>query len=172
LLFNRHIIILSGLLLGACGFQPLYGTKSAGQVGAEFSKIRIAAIPVRIGQQLRNELDRLLHPGGQSQRSLYRLRATLKESTSSLAVKKSAFATRANLTMSVSYSLTQASREKALVNASNAISVSYNIFNSEFETLMAEKDARKRAVRELAQEIRVRLGVYFRSAHKNRPGAS
>jgi len=120
----------------------------------------------RVGQQLHNELERLLHPGGAAPRYTSRLQAELKESTSSLAVKKSAFATRGNLTVTANYILRETSTGQTLLSASNAITVSYNIFSSEFETLMAEKDARKRAVRELAQEIRIRLGVYLRDPPK------
>jgi len=120
----------------------------------------------RVGQQLHNELERLLHPGGAAPRYAYRLKAELNENTSSLAVKKSAFATRGNLTVTVRYALLNSATGKSILDASNAITVSYNIFSSEFETLMAEKDARKRAIRELAQEIRIRLGVYLRDPPK------
>ena len=120
----------------------------------------------RIGQQLHNELERLLRPDGTAPKYGYRLNAELNESTSSLAVKKSAFATRGNLTVTARYALLEFATGKSLLNESNAITVSYNIFSSEFETLMAEKDARQRAVRELAQEIRIRLGVYLRDPPK------
>ncbi len=160
------------LALGACGFQPLYGTQSDTQVIADFSRIQVAPMKDRIGQQLHNELERLLHPNGAAAKYSYRLNATLKEATSSLAVKKSAFATRGNLTMSTNYSLLKSATGNSLISASNAITVSYNIFSSEFETLMAEKDARKRAIRELAQEIRIRLGVYLRDPPRVSSGAS
>jgi hypothetical protein len=35
------------------------------------------------------------------------------------------------------------------------------MLNSEFATLMALKNARQRVVRELSQDIRTQLGVYF-----------
>lgn len=170
--FKHTLVGMIGLWLGACGFQPLYGTGSGSRVIADFSRVQVAPMRDRIGQQLHNQLERLLHPRGAAPQYRYRLQAKLNESTSSLAVKKSAFATRGNLTVTANYSLLEVSTRRSLVNASNAITVSYNIFNSEFETLMAEKDARKRAVRELAQEIRIRLGVYLRDPPKIPPGAS
>jgi len=124
----------------------------------------------RIGQQLHNRLLRLLHPRGRAKSYLYRLTASLKENTTSLAVKKSAFATRGNLTVTAEFSLLNAATGQSLLSANNAISVSYNIFGSEFETLVAEKDARLRAVNELAEEIRVRLGVYLRDPPKSSLG--
>lgn len=172
LLFDRVFVFFTCLIIGACGFQPLYGTQSVGQVIADFSTIQVAPMPDRIGQQLHNQLEQLLHPQGTNPRYAYRLDATLRESTTSLAVKKSAFATRANLSVTVGYTLTSISDRKPLFQASNSISVSYNIFDSEFESLVAEKDARKRAVRELAQEIRIRLGVFLRSRGKELSRAS
>ena len=41
----------------------------------------------------------------------------------------------------------------------------YNIFQSEFQTLMAEKGARKRALDDLAQQIRMRLASYLINSH-------
>ena len=169
---NRALVGVTCLLLGACGFQPLYGTRASARVIADFSEIQVAPMKDRLGQQLHNELERLLHPKGAAPKYVYRLKATLTESTNSLAVKKSAFATRGNLTVVARYDLLKSVTGKSLINTSGSITVSYNIFSSEFETLMAEKDARKRAVRELAQEIRIRLGVYLRDPSRIPGGAS
>jgi LPS-assembly lipoprotein len=170
--FKPTLIGLICLTLAACGFQPLYGTSSGGQVIAGFSEIQVAPMRDRVGQLLHNELNRLLHPKGVAAKYAYRLTATLSEGKSSLAVKKSAFATRGNLTVTASYNLLQSTTGEIVLSASNPIVVSYNIFSSEFETLMAEKDARKRAIRALAQEIRIKLGVYLRDAARKPAGAS
>ena len=161
-----------GLILSGCGFQPLYGVGNDTRVIEDLSFVSVAPMADRIGQQLRNELKRLLHPNGKAPRARYRLSAELSESTSSLAVKKSAFATRANLVMTANYNLQQAYSGEQRFTSSNSITVSYDIFDSQFATLMAEKDARKRAIRELAQEIRIRLAVYLRDPPKSTPGKS
>jgi LPS-assembly lipoprotein len=38
---------------------------------------------------------------------------------------------------------------------------SYDLLRNKFATLAAEDDARTRALRELAEEIRTRLAIYF-----------
>lgn len=172
MLFKRLRFSLIGLILSGCGFQPLYGVHEQGHVIEDFSYVNVAPMADRIGQQLHNELERLLHPNGKAPRARFRLTADLTEGKSSLAVKKSAFATRANLNVQANYKLQQTNSGKDVLSATNSITVSYNIFDSQFATLMAEKDARKRAIRELAHEIRIRLAVYLRDPPKELPGQS
>ena len=103
----------------------------------------------------------LLNPGGKPKKPRYVLATTVSESIASLGVRKSAFATRANLTLKAQYQLSLISGGKAILSGNEAIIVSYNILDSDFATLMAEKDARARAVRELAQAIRIHLAAQF-----------
>lgn len=148
-------------LLGACGFRPLYGDRTGGGAPYKLAMIKVEAIPDRIGQLLHNHLLTALNPRGRPRRARYILQTRVEESTSSLAVRKSAFATRANLTVNANYSLTTPAGGKTLFSAKSSITVSYNILDSEFATLMAEKDARARAVREVSEDIRIRLGVFL-----------
>ena len=41
---------------------------------------------------------------------------------------------------------------------------SYDLVDSDFATLSAESDARKRAVRQISEDIKIRLGIYFSAA--------
>lgn len=158
----RTISFLAVLgLLGACGFRPLYGDRAAGGAPSELAMIKVEPIPDRIGQQLHNKLLTGLNPRGRPRKPRYLLKAQIKESTASLAVRKSSFATRANLTVNAEYSLKTPADGKTLFSAKSSITVSYNILGSEFATLMAEKDARARAIREVSEDIRIRLGVFL-----------
>ncbi|MAF96176.1 MAG: hypothetical protein CMM60_10530 [Rhodospirillaceae bacterium] len=158
----RTIFLLAALgFLGGCGFQPLYGKHLGAYTPEEFAAIKVKPIHDRIGQQLHNHLLSLLNPGGRPKKPRYVLTAKVSESIGSLGVRKSAFATRANLTLGVQFELSHISGGETILTGNEAIIVSYNILDSDFATLMAEKDARARAVRELAQAIRVHLGAYF-----------
>lgn len=151
-------------LLGGCGFQPLYGSTTDDDIIANFSEIRVAPAKDRIGQLYTNELKHLLNPIGGAFKPKYRLTSELTESTSSLAVKKSALATRANLRASTSYRLVSTRTGQVVTSGQNKITVSYNIYSAEYATLAAEKDARNRAVRELAHDVRLQLGAFFKTA--------
>jgi len=159
--FRTLVLAAAVVTVAACGFQPLYGSRIAGSAPEELAQIKLEPIPDRIGQQLHNHLLTILNPDGRPRAARYVMRTALNESTAALGVRKTAFATRANLQMRAIYSLTSAATGKTVFNGDSSITVSYNILDSEFATLMAEKDARARAVRELSEDIRVRLGVFF-----------
>ena len=149
------------VLLQGCGFRPLYSEQSTGSFSTELALIKVEPIQDRIGQLLRNHLRTAFNSKPRTQKARYFLQTRIGEGTSSLAVKKSAFATRANLTVTASFQLLNAATAKSIFSATRSITVSYNILDSEYATLAAVKDARTRAVRELSEDIRTQLGVYF-----------
>jgi len=172
---RRYPLVLCGLfVLAGCGFQPLYNQPSADGDGARYNvqsdleTINIKPIKDRIGQQLRNLLLTRLNPSGEPANPAYALRITLSESVQHLGIRKTSFATRANLLITATYSLGHAADPSAdanlaetLANGSVSATSSYDISTYEFTTLTARKDARKRAVREIADDLRTRLAVFF-----------
>lgn len=151
-------------ILGGCGFQPLYGQRDRGSVAAELAAVKIKLIENRIGQQLHNFLLDRLNPRGEPATAIYDLIIALKESKEDLAIRKDATATRANLTLRAEYELQRAATGEILVEGSIRSVTSYNIVDSDFATLSAESDARERAVREISEGIKIRLGIYFSAA--------
>ena len=127
----------------------------------EFSYIGVASIKDRIGQQLRNNLLHQLQITERLKEKKYDLIVELEESIQSLAVRKSAFATRANLTVTAKYMLVSAERSKTLLQSSEHATVSYNIYNSKFATLVAHRNANERAIRSLSKDIVISLAIYF-----------
>lgn len=162
-LFRPTLVLMICGLLSACGFQPLYGSKGTENIIGDFSDIQVGTGKDRIGQLLSNELKHLLNPLRSPQKPKYRLTTVLSESTNSLAVKKTASATRANLIVTSTYTLLSTETGSSLNSGTNSITVSYNIYSSDYATLAAEKDAQNRAIKELAQEIRLQLGAYFKN---------
>ncbi len=165
-------IVLSGfILLSACGFRPLYGTGGGGAEGRDaLAQIQIKPIADRSGQQLRNHLLDLMTPRGQPAAARYILSVTLSESIRNLAVRKTALATRANLRLQASFVLSEKATGKRLHSDKTLVVSGYNILGADFATLQAVKDARARALRETAENIRVRLGVFFAQHFKSAAG--
>ena len=166
LLFKSSLIAVFCIAVTACGFQPLYGSKGSANIVTDFSDVRVEPIKDRIGQLLSNELKHLLNPLRTPINPKYSLITTLTQSTRSLAVKKTALATRANLLINSSYRLVDIQSRETLTSVTNSITVSYNIYSSQYATLSAEKDAIKRATKELAQDIRLQIGIFFKSHNK------
>ena len=145
------LVLLVLLTLGACGFQPVYGTRSPGNanssVTADLSAIKISPIANRAGQLLRNSLQDKLTPRGVPAQARYRLDVSLTENRSDRFV--------ANFTL---VDLTTGQP----VNQGQAESTTtFNRVDSDFAILAAEKDARRRAADEIGEDIRLRLGLYF-----------
>ena len=155
--------------LTACGFRPLYrDVQGQTDVVDEFRSIDIDQVAAadenfteRAGQQLRNELTGLLQPRGRVADPVYSLMVTVAENTSGLAVRKSAFATRANLRLTATMQLYDRRRNEVVLNSPVRVVSGYNILGSEYGTLIAEEDARQKAIRSLSQEIRLRLGSFL-----------
>ncbi|MEQ8319597.1 MAG: LPS assembly lipoprotein LptE [Rhodospirillales bacterium] len=168
--FKPLLFALLVLAVGGCGFRPLYTPPEEDVSGRSvyafdiFKKVSIANIPDREGQYFRNQLDMLLHPSGRSAATEYELTVTLNEVTRNLAVKRSAVATRANLTVTAGYSLKPVGESKEIHTGTVKTSSGYNIFQSEFQTLMAEKGARERALDDLAHQLRIRLATVLTTA--------
>ncbi len=170
--FARISLSIAVLLItAACGFRPLYAPSATGDVVKGLANIRIISIKDRIGQNLHNQLLDLLNPVGPPAKPDYVLRIKLTESKERFAVRKSAFATRANLLVNAKFRLNAVKKgvedtgDPAFYGTSVGIS-SYNILDSSFATVMAEKNARKLAVRGIAQDIRTRIAVFIAQRQK------
>lgn len=159
-----------GVALSGCGFRPLYGTTGGGGRDA-LAQIQIKPIADRSGQQLRNHLLDLITPRGQPPAARYVLNVRLSESIRSLAVRKTALATRANFRLEASFILSDKATGKTLHTDKTLVVSGYNILSSDFATLQSVKDARARALRETAENIRVRLGVFFDQHFKSAAGS-
>ncbi len=156
-------LFLVGLLaaLGACGFRPLYGGTENSAINQQLAHIQISTIKDRIGQQLHNLLLDRFNSGGRPQKPLYNLNVRLTVHTEEIGLKFTEEATRARLTLRVNYFLTDNGSGKVLAEGGVGSVNSYNISDSEFARLAAEEDAKERAAREVSDEIKIRLSLYF-----------
>ena len=150
------------ILLGGCGFRPIYGTATQGNTAAALASVDVEPISDRVGQILHNHLLDLLNPRGRPERPRYRLSVNLSESVERIAFRKTEVATRANLWLRVSFTLQGAAGESVLSGNLSVVS-SYNILQTDFATLAAEQDARERAARQLAEELRLQLAARLSS---------
>lgn len=160
--FRILVLAVAASLVGACGFQPLYGGGGQSEVAAELSSIRVNSIPDRLGQQVRNQLLDRLNPQGESADVRYVLKVTLTDNIQELAVRKSEIATRANFELKATYSLVDTTTNKQ-VFSDNVFSISsYNILSADFATLASERDAQERAAERVAENITIRLALFLK----------
>lgn len=153
---------LSGLTLAGCGYRPLYGQASTSPtIRAQLSSIEILPIGDRVGQQMRTELGQRLHPRGQAGVTTHQLRVALSQTTQNIAIAKDTSATRANLRLNANYRLVRQSDQFEVMNGSLFSTVSHNILESEYATLIASKDARNRAISDLSEQLERAMAIYF-----------
>jgi LPS-assembly lipoprotein len=161
---KKYLVIVFTAALAGCGFQPIYGTANQQNIKSELAAVQISPIKDRIGQQLRNHLLNQINPKGRSVAPRYVLSVTLTESKQELAVQKLELATRANLNFIANFSLSPVEGVRSsLLTGQVRITTSYNILSSDFGTLMAERDARRRAVREMSLDITNRIAAHVQN---------
>ena len=163
------LALVMSTLLSACGFSPLYGQRVSANLTVEkhLALIHVQPIKNRIGQHLHNNLLTRLNLKGQPANPLYKLNVTLQESNFNLGVKKTAVVTRGNLKLSTTFTLSKSTNVASKIESRNLMTAtvtaisSYDIPQAQYSALIALKDARARAIKETADEIRTRLGIYF-----------
>jgi len=160
------VLVVAAFLIGACGFRPLYGTVGDQKISQDLQNVEVLRIPDRIGQELHNELLDLLNPRGRPANPVHQLEIRLTETKQELAVERTSFATRANLIVrAVFFLIDPADLERKPFFRGDITSVaSYDVITEKFATIMAERDARSRAVRAIAQDMRLQLAAFYNSS--------
>lgn len=167
-MINRMVVpvlalTMAATALTACGFRPLYGDRGvqSGSVKADMSGVRIEPISNRAGQILRNRLIDQMTPAGQPTEAAYRLTIRLTENKVPLGIRKDETATRANMIQTAFYTLQEMATNVVVDRGTVQSTTSYNIVNSDFGTIMAERDARTRGVDQIADSVTLRVALYF-----------
>lgn len=153
--------------LAACGFHPLYGDYKSSVPAADFASVYIAPISDRSGQQLRNFLIQRLNFSGQPQRPLYTLTISLSLRGSGLALARDNTTTRASLTGTANYTITDTATGKVIGRGVSRSTDSYDVLVSDFATLSARDDAQTRVLRELSNDLQTRLAVFLANRKRN-----
>jgi len=149
-------------LVSGCGFQPLYGERSgSASVSGDLALVEISKISNRTGQILRNELLDRINPNGEPGKPKYTLEITLSISKQELGIRKDETATRANMQFSSTFLLRENSSGAIVYRSGAAATTSYNIVDSDYGTISAERNARKRGIVIIAENITLRLSAYF-----------
>jgi len=156
------------LPLAACGFKPMYAGGKSSPVTAQLGQVEVARINDRNGQVLRNALEQRLERSQNAGKKIYLLTVSLQESIDETGLSKDSFATRADMIISANFTLTYG-KAQLLAGVSDGV-VSYNILDQQYATVISEKDARTRAIEQVADDIQRRLSAYF-SQHPSPPAS-
>jgi LPS-assembly lipoprotein len=166
----RRALLLAALgALSACGLRPLYGGDegnppagaASGGVRGDLAAIKVAAIPERAGQMLRNALLDHLTPEGEPRQPLYNLVVTRAETEQTPLRRLDEVAMLQVLGVSANWSLRDLSGA-VLTSGVSRTTARFDLTRSQPATEAARENARERTARDLAEDIRMRLALYFR----------
>jgi len=156
--------LLALLLLGACGFKPMYGENSADPGLQEtFSGIEIAPVPDRIGQVVRNHLLDRINPYGSPSAPDYVLNIQLVQSTEGFGFRSDESVTRESLTLEAAFTLTDSKTGEVVLEDLARSVHSYDVVQSDFANYSAQQDAEARTALQVSEMITANLGMYFKS---------
>lgn len=157
------VFLAGGGALQGCGFQPLYAKNPSENTvyNQGFPQVDVGPINDRLGQILRNELVDRINPRGVARTPTYRLDVSAKERRSDIVILRDSTATFAKFIVEVNWRLLDLQTNEVVTKGRNERTSSFSISSSEYAILQAEKDARQRAATELAEDIRLRLALYF-----------
>jgi LPS-assembly lipoprotein len=159
----RAALAVLALLVASCGFEPVYGEQHGAEVRSDMQTVRVGLIANRSGQQLRRYMMDRIHPGDELPTAIYSLEVSVIENRQNYGIQRDKTATYARLALTGYYTLREIKTQKTvLTGAVNAYS-SYNIASDPFNTVVAENDARERAVRSLGDDLINRIAFYLRN---------
>jgi LPS-assembly lipoprotein len=153
------------VVLAGCGYRPLYGTREgAPGVQAVLAGIAVDEQNTRAGQLVRNDL---LSTFGASVdgRMLYQLKLEPIEKTALVSALPGQKLQRKRYRLNVKFALVNVASGKVVSEGASFSTVSFDTVQQPIADLQAADNARDRATREVAEDIRLRLAAYVSAAN-------
>ncbi|WP_291724464.1 LPS assembly lipoprotein LptE [Magnetospirillum sp. 64-120] len=175
--WSKAALVVGLLALGpvGCGFQPMYAKpdpQNASPVAAELASVRILGIEDRQGQILRNALVNRMSPLGEPGRADYILAVRLTQNQENLAERSDGKASLGRLFISATFTLTENQKEAPVFSGSSRSVVSYRLLGPTYGSTAVERDAEKRALGDLAEDIRSQVATFFANGKRARGNRS
>ena len=147
-------------MFSSCGYEPIYSKNI--NTNKELLSISIKNIKNRSGQILRNTLLNQLNPERERVLIKYRLIIEISESRTDLGYRRDMSATRADLEVTAKYLLKNTKNDEIILkDEANSIS-SFDVVESVYATLIAEKDAREKSLKVISDNIYTNLVIFFK----------
>jgi LPS-assembly lipoprotein len=155
------MVVIASLAVSACGFTPLYATRNDnGGVVTALAAITVQAPSDRVNRALRIALEDQLR-ANTLVAPQYALALSSVLSEADVAIEQDTEVTRTNLTLRTSFVLRDMETNAPLYEAKAFAIVAYNRVPSEFANIIAERDAQARVAKQVAEEIRTKVAIYF-----------
>ena len=158
------MLAAAALALTGCDVRPLYGSPASGQtesVAGALASVQVRPIADQSGQILRGFLVQALSPNGRPTDPAYILEVALTETEQDLGIAVDDTATRGNVLITSLSTLREVGTNRVVWTDGRRVITSFGILDEQFATIIGERSARERALRQTAQEIRTALALLF-----------
>ena len=147
-------------MFSSCGYEPIYSKNI--NTNKELLSISIKNIKNRPGQILRNTLLNQVNPERERVIIKYRLIIELSESSTSLGYRRDMSATRTDLEVTAKYLLKNVKNDEIILKEEAKSISSFDVVESVYATLVAEKDAREKSLKIISDNIYTNLVIFFK----------
>jgi len=162
------LVTLLALLLGGCGFRPMYGQFADGESDLRdvMANIRVASItedgrPSRIGQVIRNNLLDRLTPFGETTQAEYLLKVTFLVEEHGYGIREDESVTLQNLKLVAAYQLEDVATSKVVLESAARSLVTYDLAQSDYSNMIARQASLRRLSEEVSNQMATRIGAFF-----------
>jgi LPS-assembly lipoprotein len=167
----RCAILLAALIaLAGCGFRPLYAPRGPQDWDPDLAAISVSVIRDRPGQILALALRESLNPGGNSVPTRWRLDTLLSVTRGDLGIQRNATTTGSEVFVSATFTLTDIKTGKPVYTSSSRANADYDRLVDAYATQVGGDDAQDRALRQVADEMALRLALFVRQ-QRNKPAS-
>ena len=174
--YRSLTLLLTVLLAGACGFQPLHGQEYRSSLAVDLSAVNIdvtagsmstpansgsidpSNVPRRYAELLKAEIQDRVNPINTPSEKLFNMTIGYTETDMSMFVRPDGTASRGNMVYNSQYSITRILDQKVVASGSLQSTTSYNTSpDADYASYVSIEDARKRGVLDLAHTYQLRL---------------
>lgn len=159
------LLLAPALLLGGCGFQPVYAQRAeAFDTLDMLAAIQIKTPAGRQGDQLKAELQDRFNPESIPTMARYELEAQIELISEPFIIEPDGTASRFRVTIQSPFTLKRLSDHQVINSGTVRYQVSYNVSETDdYSTVMSQGDAIKRGITELSEDYKMRIsGVIAR----------
>ncbi|MEO1281877.1 MAG: hypothetical protein AAFV69_09090 [Pseudomonadota bacterium] len=146
---------------GTSGFKPLYATGSG--VSERLAQVKVAPIPGRVGQQIRNELIYQTTGGDRPATPAYRLEVAIRQSLQTSLVDETGDSAGQSFMLNASFRLIDIKSQEVILTGKSYGRAPFERFNSVFANTRAKRDAENRAAKTVGNDLKSRLEAFLAS---------
>jgi hypothetical protein len=150
------------LMLGGCGFSPVYGDHPL-KVAGGLPQVKVAQIPNKLGVVLTNKLRDAFNPRSMDVPAHYQLVVKLTNTSSSFATRADGTTAWTDVLLRADWHLENLADGKPLTAGSVSATAGYSIADDNYANVTAQSANELRGVDQLALQIQDQVAIYFKT---------